>query len=67
MDINDVRIVITVVSLAIFIGIIFWAWSAKQRDSFSEAANLPFIDDDIPPQPPTAAEQNNNATQRGRQ
>ena len=26
---------------AIFIGIIFWAWSARQRDSFSEAAFIP--------------------------
>jgi cytochrome c oxidase cbb3-type subunit 4 len=45
MDINDLRSIVTVVSLVTFVGIIFWAWSKKNKASFDEAARLPFGDD----------------------
>ena len=40
MDINDLRAWHTVVMLAVFIGIILWAYSKKRKSSFNEAANL---------------------------
>ena len=45
MDINDFRSWHTVVMLAIFIGIIVWAYSKKRTHAFDEAAHLPFEDD----------------------
>ena len=38
MDINDVRSLITVASLVAFLGIVVWAYSAKRRARFDEAA-----------------------------
>jgi len=46
MDINDFRAWHTVVLLIVFIGIIWWAYSKKRKSSFTEAANLPFADED---------------------
>ncbi|WP_332671261.1 cbb3-type cytochrome oxidase subunit 3 [Aromatoleum sp.] len=48
MDINDLRSLITVLSLFCFLGICFWAYSRRARAGFEEAAKLPFIDDDAP-------------------
>jgi cytochrome c oxidase cbb3-type subunit 4 len=45
MDINDLRSVVTVVSLFTFLGIIAWAWSRSNRSAFDEAARLPFADE----------------------
>jgi cytochrome c oxidase cbb3-type subunit IV len=45
MDINVIRSILTVLSFAAFLGIVFWAWSAKRKAAFDEAANLPFVDD----------------------
>ena len=45
MDINDIRSVVTVVSLLTFVGIVAWAWSRNNRARFDEAARLPFQDD----------------------
>jgi len=44
MDVNDLRVAVTVVSMLVFIGIVAWAYSRKNRDSFDEAARLPFDD-----------------------
>ena len=52
MDINSIRALITVVSFAAFLGIVFWAWSAKRKAAFDEAALLPFADDDVPARQP---------------
>ncbi|MFG6464643.1 cbb3-type cytochrome oxidase subunit 3 [Roseateles sp. DXS20W] len=38
MGINELRIAVTVVSLAVFVGIVVWAW----RGRFEAAAALPF-------------------------
>lgn len=46
MDINTVRIAVTLASFAIFIGIVLWAWSGANRQNFEEAAQLPFEEDD---------------------
>lgn len=46
MDINVLRSVITLVSLAMFIGLMVWTWNRRQKRGFDEAAQLPFLDDD---------------------
>ena len=45
MDINDLRSAITVLSLAVFLGIVAWAWSRRRQESFDDAARLPFMDE----------------------
>lgn len=45
MDITTLRIGITLLSFALFVGIVWWAWSAKREKEFSEAARLPFEQD----------------------
>ncbi len=46
MDINDLRSITTVMMLAFFAGIVWWAYSAKTKASFEEAGRLPLDDDD---------------------
>ena len=45
MDINDLRSLVTVISLLVILGIVAWAWSRRNRERFDEAARLPFQDD----------------------
>ena len=45
MDINDMRSAVTVVSFLVFVGIVAWAWSKRNKSDFDEAAQLPFEDD----------------------
>ncbi|MBB2496164.1 cbb3-type cytochrome oxidase subunit 3 [Aquipseudomonas ullengensis] len=45
MDIGTIRGIGTVVVFIAFIGVVLWAYSARRKDSFDEAANLPFADD----------------------
>ena len=42
MDINLLRSIVTVVAFVVFIGIVFWAWSRRNKERFDEAARLPF-------------------------
>ena len=56
MDINTLRAGITVVSFLIFIAIIVWAVSPKNRDKFDQAALVPFTEDDAPVRVTSAAE-----------
>ena len=46
MDVNDLRVLVMVAGLALFLGIWVWSWSAKRREAFDEAARLPFADDE---------------------
>ena len=47
ISINDLRSVVTVVSLLTFLGIVWWAYGLKSSQKrFEEAANLPFTDVD---------------------
>lgn len=46
MDINDLRSLFTVLIFGIFIGIVWWAYSARRKSSFDAAAQLPLDDDD---------------------
>ena len=45
LDINTLRSAATLVSFVTFIGIVWWAWSKRRAEDFSEAANLPFEQD----------------------
>ena len=45
MDLNDLRIAVTVVSMLTFVGIALWAWSHRNQARFDEAAELPFADE----------------------
>jgi cytochrome c oxidase cbb3-type subunit IV len=45
MDINDLRVAVTLLSFGIFAGIVRWALLRRNRASFDEAAQLPFIND----------------------
>ena len=42
MDITTMRIVATLASFAVFLGICAWAWSRSRRERFEDAARLPF-------------------------
>jgi cytochrome c oxidase cbb3-type subunit 4 len=45
MDINSLRILTTVLSFIVFIGIIVWVWQRRNTSDFKDAANLPFKDE----------------------
>jgi cytochrome c oxidase cbb3-type subunit 4 len=45
MDVNDLRTVATVICFVIFIGIVVWTYSRRNREDFEEAAKLPFDQD----------------------
>jgi cytochrome c oxidase cbb3-type subunit 4 len=45
MDVNDLRVITTVISFAVFVGILVWAFSKRNKENFDEAAKLPFDQD----------------------
>jgi len=47
MDINDLRSIITVLAFFAFMGIVWWAYSDRRKQTYEEAARLP-LDDDSP-------------------
>ena len=44
MDINTIRIVVTVGAFLAFLGIVYWAYAPSRRRRFEEDARLPFDD-----------------------
>ena len=44
--ISDARSIVTVLCMLTFIGIVVWAYSARRKSDFDEAAMLPFADDE---------------------
>jgi cytochrome c oxidase cbb3-type subunit IV len=38
MDLNDMRVIVTVLSFATFLGIVFWAYSGRRKSAFDRAA-----------------------------
>jgi hypothetical protein len=42
MDVNDLRIAVTVSSLVLFLILMAHTWSRRRRDDHAEAAMLPF-------------------------
>jgi cytochrome c oxidase cbb3-type subunit 4 len=47
IDINLLRSLATVFIFVTFIWICIWAYSSKRKSEFSDAANLPFADEDL--------------------
>ncbi len=47
MDTGTLRGIIAIVSLVVFLGIVWYAYGRKRRKRFDEAANLPFADDEM--------------------
>lgn len=47
MDVNDLRGIHSLVLMAMFLGIIWWAYSARRKRPNEEAAHLPFDDDEV--------------------
>jgi cytochrome c oxidase cbb3-type subunit 4 len=45
MDITTLRIVATVASFIVFIGILAWAYSRRRAEAFDAASRLPFEQD----------------------
>jgi len=45
MDVNTLRSLTTVISLLVFLGIVWWAWSKSRKTDFEQAARLPFEQD----------------------
>ncbi len=45
MDVNTLRSIVTVAGLVCFSGIVWWAWSGRNRADFEQAARLPFEQD----------------------
>jgi cytochrome c oxidase cbb3-type subunit IV len=44
MDVNDLRMAVTLLSFLVFAGIVAWALSPRNRPAFDEAQQLPFLD-----------------------
>jgi cytochrome c oxidase cbb3-type subunit 4 len=52
MDINLLRSLVTVASLAAFLGIVWWAYGPARKERFERDALLPFRDDEDNLRPP---------------
>ena len=46
MDSGTISGIVTVVFLAVFIGIVWWAYSKGNKQRFEDDGKLPFADDD---------------------
>jgi cytochrome c oxidase cbb3-type subunit 4 len=47
MDLNDLRIAVTLMSLVLFIALVLHTWSRRRVAEHDDAAQLPFIDDEM--------------------
>jgi cytochrome c oxidase cbb3-type subunit 4 len=45
MDVNDLRIAVTVLSLLVFLGLVAWVVQSRHRAALDEAARLPLNDE----------------------
>ncbi|TDM06475.1 MAG: CcoQ/FixQ family Cbb3-type cytochrome c oxidase assembly chaperone [Ideonella sp. MAG2] len=51
-DVNAARSVVTVLSFALFVGLMVWVYRGHRKAAFDEAALLPFAGDDVPDETP---------------
>ena len=49
MNFSLIHSIWTVLLFVLFIGIIVWAWSAKRKRGFDEAARMPLEDEEFVP------------------
>ncbi|MCE2947025.1 MAG: cbb3-type cytochrome oxidase subunit 3 [bacterium] len=54
MTTGDLQSILTLIAFLSFIGIVWWAYSKRQKAAFSEAERIP-LDDDAPWRPSAAA------------
>ncbi len=60
MDINDLRIAVTLVSLVLFLALMVHTWSRRRAAEHADAALLPFMGgDDAPVQAPADTAKSN--------
>jgi cytochrome c oxidase cbb3-type subunit 4 len=50
VDFVTLSSIMTVVAFATFVAIVLWAWSARARSAFEEAARLPFSEEEDAPE-----------------
>jgi cytochrome c oxidase cbb3-type subunit 4 len=50
MDVNDLRVAVTVLSLLLFVALVAHTWSRRRGPEHEEAARLPFVEDEALPQ-----------------
>ena len=46
MDLNDARVLMTLVALTTFIGIVVWAYSDRRKQNFDRAARMVLEDEE---------------------
>ena len=46
MDINTLRVIVTLSSMLLFIAIWIWAYSRRNQAGFDEAEQLPFLEEE---------------------
>jgi cytochrome c oxidase cbb3-type subunit 4 len=56
MNLSMIHAIWTVVLMVLFIGIVVWAWSGKNKARFDAAAQLPFDEDPAVPTNNTSKE-----------
>ena len=49
MDMGTFRGILTAVLMALFVGLVLWAYSHRRTETFDAAARLPLGDDRAPP------------------
>ena len=47
MDINTLRIAVTVAGLVLFLALVVYCWSRRRAREYHDAAMLPFLDEPI--------------------
>ncbi len=57
MDMGLFRGLLTVILMALFLGVWFWSWSKKRSADFEAASQVPLEDDHRPPANNTETEQ----------
>lgn len=45
MEITTLRVLATIASFIVFVGIAVWAWRNRNSANFKEAESLPFMED----------------------
>lgn len=48
LDINTLRMVVTVASFALFVALMVTTWTRRRKAAFDEAARLPFVESEAP-------------------
>ena len=48
MDINDLRAIVTLFSMLLFVAIWIWAYSRRNLAAFQDAEQLPFREEEAP-------------------